>query len=180
MTRFEFNELVEQLNRRLFGYAFRILRNQEEAEDAVQETFVKLWNMEEKLIEYKSIEALATTMIKNYSIDQLRKSKLHKYEEFNTHDQIYSPALSPHDKMEQQESANIIHTIIDNMPDIYKTVIKLRDIEGFSYEEIAEKTEQNINTIRVTLSRARGLIRNEYNKFQNEDRRTKQVTRKVL
>jgi DNA-directed RNA polymerase specialized sigma24 family protein len=45
MTRADFNDLVRQLNRNLYGYAFRILRNQEEAEDAVQEVFIKLWNL---------------------------------------------------------------------------------------------------------------------------------------
>src|SRR5450759_1353818 len=75
MTRADFNDLVRQLNRNLYGYAFRILRNQEEAEDAVQEVFIKLWNLGKKLDEYNSIGALATTMIKNFCIDQLRKKK---------------------------------------------------------------------------------------------------------
>jgi RNA polymerase sigma-70 factor, ECF subfamily len=65
MSRTDFNDLVHQLNRKLYGYAFRILRNQEEAEDAVQEVFIKLWKMNEKLSEYNSIDALATTMTKN-------------------------------------------------------------------------------------------------------------------
>ena len=67
--------LSGSLSRNLYGYAFRILRNQEEAEDAVQEVFIKLWNMGKKLDEYNSIEALAVTMIKNFCIDQLRKKK---------------------------------------------------------------------------------------------------------
>ena len=50
MTRDDFNDLVRQLSRNLYGFAFRILRNQEEAEDAVQEVFIKLWNMGENLL----------------------------------------------------------------------------------------------------------------------------------
>ena len=75
MTRTDFNDLVRQQNRKLYGYAFRILRNQEEAEDAVQEVFIKLWNLGNKLDSYNSIGALATTMIKNFCIDQIRKKK---------------------------------------------------------------------------------------------------------
>jgi RNA polymerase sigma factor (sigma-70 family) len=180
MTRPDFNDLVQQLSRKLYGYAFRILQNQEEAEDAVQEIFIKLWRMGKRLNEYNSIDALATTMTKNYCIDQLRKQK-HVYPgEHNNHDYHYITSPSPHEQMESRESNDIIHNIIDHLPDIYKVVIRLRDIEGLSYEEIAEKTDQNINTLRVTLSRARRFIRDEYNKYQYERRGIKQVDRKVL
>lgn len=180
MTRTDFNDLVQQLSRKLYGYAFRLLRNQEETEDAVQEIFIKLWNMREKLNEYNSIDALATTMTKNYCIDQLRRQK-HNYKgEQNNQDYNNIASPSPHEQMESRESNDIIHNIIDQLPDIYKDMIKLRDIEGLSYEEIAEKTDQNINTLRVTLSRARRFIRDEYNKYQYERRGIKQVDRKVL
>ena len=82
--------------------------------------------------------------------------------------------------MENRESDAILHSIIDQLPDIYKAVIILKEIDGLSYEEISDKTEQNINTLRVTLSRARKMIREEYNKYQYERRGIKEVDRKVL
>ena len=180
MTRTDFSELVQQLSRKLYGYAFRILRNQEEAEDAVQEIFIKLWKMKGKLVEYISIDALAITMTKNYCIDQIRKQKNIYNEEpgAQVYHQMTSP--SPHEQMESLESNEIIYKIIDKLPEIYKVMIRLRDIEGFSYEEIAEKTNHNINTLRVTISRARRIIRDEYKKYQYERRGTEQVDRKVL
>jgi RNA polymerase sigma-70 factor (ECF subfamily) len=180
MTRTDFSDLVQQLSRKLYGYAFRILLNQEEAEDAVQEIFIKLWSFGEKLNEYNSIRALATTMIKNYCIDQVRKKKHFVPEEPGNQEYQNIMAPSPYDLMESRESNDIINHIIDQLPDIYKVVIKLRDIEEMPYEEIAAKTEQNINTLRVTLSRARKMIREEYNKYQYERRGIKQVDRKVL
>jgi RNA polymerase sigma-70 factor (ECF subfamily) len=180
MTRTDFSDLVQQLSRKLYGYAFRILRNQEEAEDAVQEIFIKLWSFGEKLNEYNSIQALATTMIKNYCIDQVRKKKHFVPEEPGNQEYQNIMAPSPYDLMESRESNDIINHIIDQLPDIYKVVIKLRDIEETPYEEIAAKTEQNVNTLRVTLSRARKMIREEYNKYQYERRGIKQVDRKVL
>ena len=180
MTRADFNDLVRQLNRNLYGYAFRILRNQEEAEDAVQEVFIKLWNMGRKLEEYKSIGALATTMIKNFCIDQIRKKK-HFIEEESEGKDFQNPgSASPYELMESRESEDILYHIIDQLPEIYKEVIKLREIDGMTYEEIADKTKQNINTLRVTLSRARKMIREEFNKYQYERRGTEEVNRKVL
>lgn len=177
MTRTDFNDLVRQHNRTLYGYAFRILRNQEEAEDAVQEVFIKLWNLGKKLDEYKSIGALATTMIKNLCIDQLRKRKHLFKEEHEVHEFQNTVSESPHELMESMESANIIYQIIDKLPDLYKDLIKLRDIEDLSYEEIVDKTGQNINTLRVTISRARKMIREEFNKYQYERRGFKEVDR---
>jgi DNA-directed RNA polymerase specialized sigma24 family protein len=58
------------------------------------------------------------------------------------------------------------------MPDSYREMISLKDIDALSDEEIAVKTGQNINTQRVTLSRARALLREEYKKYFNEKRRT--------
>jgi RNA polymerase sigma-70 factor (ECF subfamily) len=180
MTRADFNDLVRQHNRNLYGYAFRILRNQEEAEDAVQEIFIKLWNLGSKLEEYNSIGALATTMIKNFCIDQIRKKKRLIREENEGDDLKNVDNESPYVLMENKESGEILNHIIDQLPDIYRYVIIMREIDGLSYEEIAEKTEQNINTLRVTLSRGRKMIRDEFNKYQYERRGIKQVDRKVL
>jgi RNA polymerase sigma-70 factor (ECF subfamily) len=79
-------------------------------------------------------------------------------------------APSPHEEMEINESEAIIHTIIDQLPAAFRDMLRLKDIEGFSYEEIAQKTDQNINTLRVTISRARKLVREEYKKYQHERR----------
>jgi RNA polymerase sigma factor (sigma-70 family) len=180
MNRTDFNELIRHMSRNLYGIAFRILHNQEEAEDAVQEVFIKLWNMRNKLDEYKSIGALATTMIKNFCIDQLRKKKHFIQDEAEGNDLQNPGSATPFEILESRESENIIYHIINQLPDVYKVVIELREIEGLSYQEIAEKTEQNINTLRVTLSRARKIIREEFNKYQHERRGFKEIDRQVL
>ena len=180
MSRSEFDNLIRQQSRKLYGFAFRILRNQEEAEDVVQEIFLKLWKMGNKLDEYKSIEALATTMTRNYCIDLIRRQKNDYRGDFSTLDLPNLTSVSPHDQMENRESGEILNKIINGLPEPYRVVIKLRDIEGISYEEIAAKTRQNINTLRVTLSRARKIIRDEYKKYQYERRGIEKVDPKVL
>src|SRR5664280_1966928 len=155
MTRADFNDLVRQLNRNLYGLAFRILRNQEEAEDAVQDVFIKLWNMGRKIDEYKSIGALAATMTKNTCIDLIRKKKHIVQEGYEGMELSGHDNSSPYELMASREPEDILYHIIDQLPEIYKEVIKLREIDGMTYEEIADKTKQNINTLRVTLSRAR-------------------------
>jgi RNA polymerase sigma factor (sigma-70 family) len=172
MIRSDFNELVSKQSRQLFSYAFRILGNREEAEDAVQEVFIKLWNMGEKIEEYSSIEALSVTMTRNYCIDQLRKRRFSDGLDQDHRNLLMASEPSPHEQMEIRESSDILYAIIAELPAIYREMAQMRDIEGFSYQEIAEKTQQNVNTIRVTLSRARKIIRDEFIKYQNEKRRT--------
>jgi len=75
---------------------------------------------------------------------------------------------------------SIMDKIIDALPENYRVLIQLRDIEGLSYEEISKKTELNINALRVTLSRARKLVRNEFIKYSYEQRGNKKAAGKIL
>lgn len=168
MTRAEFGELVRNLNRKLYLHAYRMLGNQMEAEDVVQDVFIKLWKMNMRLGEYNSIEALAKTMVKNGSIDQIRKSKLTGNGNNGSFSFSQSEDPSPHEQMERSETASILDGIISRLPENYSELIRLRDIEGLSYEEISEKVHLNINAIRVNISRARKMVRIEFKKYYYE------------
>ena len=180
MNRENFGILVQQTSRKLYGFAYRILRNQEEAEDVVQEIFLKLWNMRERLGEYRSIDALASTMIRNHCIDLIRKKKIeyHREADFNNFSNFL--ADSPYDSLVLKESGKIIEGIIEKLPENIRIILQLHDIDGKSYEEIAEATGHNINTLRVNISRARKIIRDEFNIFNNEKRGNKQLDQKIL
>ena len=180
MTRAEFNDLVLNISRKLYGYAYRIVKDQTEAEDAVQEVFIKLWKMNTRLGEYKSIEALASAMTKNYCIDQLRKVKQFKDRNDNPLALVQASEPTPHEQMERSETASIIGRIIEKLPETYREMIQLRDIDGLSYEKIAIQTNQNINTLRVNLSRARKMIRDEYKRHLYEYRGNKKTAGKIL
>ncbi len=170
MTRIDFNKLVHTIGRKLYTHAYRILRDKGGSEDAVQEVFVKLWKMNSRLDEYESVEALAVTMVKNYCIDQIRKQKFVEPGENGAFSLYHDSEPSPQEKLENKETSAIMHLIINDLPEMYREIIQLRDIEELSYEEIADKTGQNINTLRVNLSRARKSVRDEYKKYFNEAR----------
>ncbi|HUX97683.1 MAG TPA: RNA polymerase sigma factor [Bacteroidales bacterium] len=169
MTRIEFNNQVMQLSRNLYLVAYRLLKRKDEAEDAVQEVFIRLWNKVDELDRYNSLEAFAITTVKNYSIDILRRKKLMIIEDQESHKEIHDKEPSPEEAMERKESSSILNSIIERLPDLYRSVIIMKEIDGLSYEEIAGITGQNINTLRVTLSRARVMIRDEYKKYKYEN-----------
>lgn len=168
MTGTEFNDLIRSLSRKLYGYAYRIMKDRSDAEDVVQEVFVRLWQMGERLDEYKSIEALAATMTRNCCIDMLRKKRPGESGDASLFSEQAIEEPSPHELMEREERTSALKRILMLLPGNYRDLIRLREIDGYSYCEISEQTGQNINTIRVAVSRARKMIRDQYNSYLDE------------
>ena len=155
----EFKLLVLPHSSRLFRMAFRLMSNREEAEDIVQEVYVKLWGMRNKLNTYNSIEALAVRITRNLCLDNLRRRKVNqnamKAEQMK--EEMHS--VSPAEQLEKKEEAEMIHTLIAALPEPQRSLVHLRHLEGKEYEEISEMVNMNVNAIRVSISRARKQMR---------------------
>src|SRR5512143_1394725 len=123
MTRADFSDLVKSLSRKLYVYAYRILKNQESAEDAVQEVFLKLWKMNKRIGEYRSVDALATTMVKNHCIDQVRKANFKTNESLDHYEQHSAAEPTPYEQMERNETISIMDKIIKMLPENYSELI---------------------------------------------------------
>lgn len=168
MTKKEFTSLVLPSKAKLFRIATTLLNDKKEAEDTLQDAFLKLWNMREKLGEYNSVEALAVTMTKNLCLDKLRSYK-HRNQNAGGLESVPLKAAMPKPDQEAElnESTATIHKLVQSLPDQQRYIMHLRDIEQHSYDEIEELTGLKRNAIRVNLSRARKTVREEYLKRQN-------------
>lgn len=157
----EFTANVLPLKDKLFRYAKRLLQNHEEAEDLLQEVMMRLWVNREELSRKSSIEAFAMAVTKNLCIDRFRSKQFQASNmgidaaELDMSDM----GISPHKRAEQLEAVEMVMKVMDMLPINLKQVVQLRDIEGLSYQEIAEIMSMNINTLKVNLSRARKKIR---------------------
>jgi RNA polymerase sigma-70 factor (ECF subfamily) len=178
----EFKAKVLPVNQKLLRLSVRFLGNLQEAEDAVQEVYTKLWVMREKLADINNVEAFATTMTKNLCLDKLKARHTVRLDD-------HLPAISnresalenPHHTSENQDSMSYVKLIIDNLPEQQKSVIILRDIEEYSFEEIQEVTGLDLNYIRVNLSRARKQVREELIKVHSYGiEQNKTTSREVL
>jgi RNA polymerase sigma-70 factor (ECF subfamily) len=157
MNLMEFQRKVYPLKNKLFRFAKRMLDQTEEAEDIVQEAFIRLWNRRDKLDEYRSVEALAMITTKNLCLDKL-KGRRHLVENIENHRQFIEN-LPEETRADHSDLIHGIHQAIRSLPEQQQMIIHLRDIEGYEFEEIAEIVEMNENAIRVALSRARKRIR---------------------
>ncbi len=165
MTVEKFKEDILPMKNKLFRLAYRLLNSQAEAEDIVQEVFLRLWSKREKLKEYRSIEALAMTINKNLCLDKLKAKRT---KDVGLENVVLKDASdNPHKKMDVKNTIEKVHEIIDQLPEQQKIIIQMRDIENCDFDEIAEVTQLSLNNIRVNLSRARKKVRDTLLKIQN-------------
>jgi RNA polymerase sigma factor (sigma-70 family) len=157
MNQNDFVQIINPFREKLFRLAKRLLISTEEAEDATQEVLVKLWKKKNALNEFKSAEALAMTMTKNYCLDQLKSKRAGNLQ--ITHNNYSDPQSRSDKKVEDIDSLEWVEKIINQLPEQQKIIIQLREIEQYEFSEIAKIIDINEIAIRVALSRARKTIR---------------------
>lgn len=161
MTVQDFNQEVLPLKDKLYRFARRLMNVHDEAEDIVQDVFLKLWAKKETLKTYQSVEAFAMTVTKNLCLDRLKSRKRGHSNEIP--DRI-SSALNPLSHLEIRDGITLMNQIINELSEMQKMIVQLRDIEEMEFEEIMEITGLKMNAVRTNLSRARQKIRVELNK----------------
>jgi len=160
----EFIETVLPCKDKLFRLAKRLLVSSDEAEDAVQEVFLKLWKGRDKIENYRSPEAFAITMTKNYCLDRLKSRQASNLKIVHSN---YKNPDSIERKVEANEGVALVFKIMETLPEKQKIIMQLRDIEQFDFIEIAKMLEINETAIRVSLSRARKAVREQLIKQYN-------------
>jgi RNA polymerase sigma-70 factor (ECF subfamily) len=158
----EINELIkilEPYKNKMFRYAFSIIGNRFEAEDIVQESLIKIWKKKDKFAEIDNKEAWAITIVRNLAIDKLRARKKKKTSDIDDYFHISDKAPSPAAKLEQKEAVKKVAEIMATLQDAQREIITLRDIEGYTYQEIADIMELKVDQVKVYLFRARKVLR---------------------
>ena len=162
----EFKIRVLPLGQKLHRFAINIIKDVHEAEDIVQEIFLKLWKLKYKLEQIDNIDAFAFRMTRNLCLDRIKAKKPQLFDnpvEAGFGEEV-AHAPDPEDQVIMQEAVSQVHSAMDRLPEQQKTIIHLRDIEGYEYEEIADMLEMEVNNVRVTVSRARKTIRESISK----------------
>jgi RNA polymerase sigma-70 factor (ECF subfamily) len=162
----EFKKRILPLNGKVYHYAYLLLKNKAEAEDAVQEVYLKLWKIRHSLEQYNSLEAFTLKVTRNWCLDRIKSKKPVYIETYNSWYDKKDDEADPLRMLENNDHLDLLFGILDKLPDQQKQIIQLRDIENREFEEIADIMDMKINAVRVSLSRARNKIREEMTKFQ--------------
>lgn len=155
----EYNKIVGLTADGLYRFILKNIKNEAEAQDVVQESFEKLWINLDKIYAEKAKAWLFSTAY-HLMIDHIRKNKkisLREDHPENSHS-IHSEYLG---------LDTMLENALDKLPEIQKSVILLRDYEGYSYEEIAEITGLNLGQVKVYIHRGRTFLRSFIFKMEN-------------
>jgi len=151
MTVAEFNLCVDEYSDRLYRFVLKNIRDSSTAEDIIQETFEKLWTRHENVMYLKAKSYLFTTAYHTLIDYTRRMNKMTEY--IKQSDEEFSITSHYSDLKERLDWA------LQRIPEIQRSVILLRDYEGYNYEEIGEITGLNESQVKVYIYRARMALR---------------------
>ena len=161
MNQASFNTLIVTLRPKLYRFSLSLLKQPEAAEDVVQEVGARLWQNLARGQEHPHMEALAMCAAKNLCIDQLRRHKRHPSSSLNQSTVQPSTQQTPQQILENKDLTAHIRRLIEQLPLQQQMCIRLRDIEGYEYAEIAQVLDCDESAVRANLSRARKKIREQ-------------------
>jgi RNA polymerase sigma-70 factor (ECF subfamily) len=153
-----FKKQILPMKDRLFRLAFRLLQNVQEAEDSVQDVMAGIWARREQWGEWKNIGAYCMTATRNNCLDRIRRRRNVPVQEDRAW-QVSSPEKDPYEKMMDKQLIERIRQCMDCLPENQQQVVRLREMEGFTYNEIAEVLEMTLDQVKINLFRGRNAIR---------------------
>lgn len=170
MTVESFDCLIAGTSRRAYSMAIQLTRNTAEAEDLMQETFVKAWKGFDSYVPGRPfLNWLLRIMQRAYLDSRRRENPIRKAESLNSMvnpsdgevQELPIPDLNPgpDDELLHKEFTRELGIALEQLPEVYRTAIVLCDLENMSYQEIAERQRTTIGTVRSRIHRGRRLLR---------------------
>lgn len=162
-----FEELILGCKTRAYNIALRYMRNEEDALDALQESFIKVFRYLASFKEESSFQTWVYRIVVNTCHDMLRKnahirknsSLFQTGEDEEQETAIPDTAPTPEEELERKETMRIILEALETLPAEQKEIIVLRDMQGFSYEEIGEILDCSLGTVKSRINRSRAKLR---------------------
>ena len=161
-----FEELVRRHQQRVFGLVAGILRRPQDVEDVAQQVFLKAYLGIRRFDQRAAFSTWLYKIAVNECWDYLRKKKVRPLvyeadlseEQVSRLDGIVSSDRPPQSPSERAEVRELLDRILDALPEQDRQLLLLKEMEGFSVQELAEMLDLNVNTVKVRLFRARGRI----------------------
>ena len=161
MTAKEFKQQYLPYHKQLYRVAYHLTGNVQDAEDLLQDFYMKLWIRRQTLPAAAQNEAYLIVMMRNLYRDQLRNCHIGTTEELSGQDEPpdhYDLERS----IEQSDEASQMTDLINNLPEPKRRVIEMSIVEGLDYKEIEQKTGLNTAHIRVIISRTKRVLKEQY------------------
>jgi len=155
-----FTETILPLKNNLMRYSYSFLKDRHKAEDMVQETMIRMWNIKEKWREMDNLQGYCLGIIRHLCLDELRKRKNHYYA-LNVAHQEQSTDNDPLEHYSSKEVVVAISNAMLKLPEKQHFCFHLRENEGMTYEQISEILGISMDQVKVNIFRARNYIKKE-------------------
>jgi RNA polymerase sigma-70 factor (ECF subfamily) len=162
--RVAFGALVEHTQRVTYPLALRLVRSQADAEDVLQEAYLRVWQGLSGVRDPGAALGWICRIVRNVAIDKVRRQRRRKAESLDRDrgdgmgalvEHIASDAPSPHDELASAQVSAAMRGIVDDLKEKHRVVLLLREVDGMSYEDIAAALGIPIGTVESRLFRAR-------------------------
>lgn len=165
MQKETFAEQVLSKKNKMFRFALSYLKSEQDAKDVVQDVLIKLWETREELEEKRNIEAWCMTMVKNKSMDALKRVGRKMKADWNESTSILqSVGDNPMEVATKKESIEHVMRMMNDLPVNQRDSFNLRDVQGYSYVEIADMLDMSMSQVKVNIFRARKTLQDKLNK----------------
>lgn len=152
----------QRIRHRLRQMSARLMGDDDDAEDALQDAFVKLWVRRADIHSSDEAAAIMTAMVRNLSIDQIRRrTKITEVELDPNRDGFFDDSADLQAEINERY-LQVQHIIASRLTEVQQRILQMRDYEGRSYDEIAKTLHMQPPNVRMQLSRARKTVRDVY------------------
>lgn len=163
-----FEELIKDHKKSAYNIALRVLRNVEDAEDISQEALIKVFKNIQSFNMQSTFKVWMYRIVVNTCLDFKRKKTIDAYSidepiKLDGNNEVYKEiednTNNPDAMVEKKYNSKMVSEAVDKLEDDFKTIIILRDIKGFSYQEISEILSCNLGTVKSRINRARNNLK---------------------
>ncbi len=176
-SRREFDALVERYHKQAYNVAYRMAGNHADAEDLTQEAFIRAFRFFGQYRRELPFDSWLYKIMSNVFIDGLRRKPKAKIRSIDqpvvTQDgeaqfEVADTGAGPEEAVLSNEMDGRIQAALETLPEAFRLAVIYADIEGLSYEEIAEATSANIGTVRSRLHRGRRMLRSKLQRYADQ------------
>lgn len=165
----DFTTLYKKYKQNIFSYLCYLSGDRSLAEEICQDVFLKVYLNIAKFEERSSFKTWIYKIARNAYIDCIKsKNKINLYEHASLSENFTDKKMGPEEYALNEEVKVLIQKILNALPDKYRTLIILRDIQQLSYQDISDITNTNLNTVKVSIYRARKEFRRIYQRWEDE------------
>ena len=144
---------------KIFRFVLRMVNNEFDAEDIMQELAIKIWKYREKFSELDNKEAWSMTVARNLAIDKIRNRNKRRHMDIDQAFDLSDDSKDPYEKLVAEDTMSVLNKWMSKLPENQREVLHLREIEGMTYKEIAEICDMSLEQVKSNIFRGRKALK---------------------